>query len=498
MQSTFSRFILLARRWWWLVALGVILCGGTTYAISKKIHPIYRASATLIVNFQTSPSSYDNTTAGMQAVPTYAQLLTSPTLLNSVLAHYQKGMTLQQLTPMVSVVPKPNSQIIELDVDNTDPTLAMNLANEISNQFVQYANAQLNASVVPVYAVLPTSPERPKPLQDAGIAALAGLGLALALIFLFEWIDDRPRTPEEVQDIFGLDVLAVFPRLSRRERSKSSEEIPALAEGCRMMSAGVNSAHAIKPFKGIMVTSALAGEGKTATAINLATFLAMAGKRVLLLDADLRRPVLHHQFHLDNHHGLMSALMDSWMDLELDLNDQPTDVPMLRVVTAGTIPSNPAEVLQSSQAHKLFNFFQKMPEFDYVIFDTPPLLPVADAQILASYIQTVVLVVDVSQTTRKSLLRARRVLNKTRATVLGVVINKSHWPDDGEIRQYLNKMRRPKVSIDMARPPMPPHTPPVENGDIVGITGSSRVNDWQDPGITIPYPHQHKDKHEES
>ncbi len=311
MQNTVSYFMLLAKRWWWLVILGIVLCGGTTYVISKKTHPVYLATATLIVNFQTSTSSFDSVRASVEAVPTYAQLLTSPAVLQPVLALHP-GMTMNQLNAMITVTPKPNSQLIELDVENTNPTLAMNLANEISDQFVQYVNPELTASVLPVHAVLPTVPVRPRPLQDGGIGALVGLGLALALIFLFEWIDDRLDDPEEVQSVLGMETLAIIPRLSHGQRLKSPKESPDMAEACRLLCAGLNAAQDIRPFKMVMVTSALAGEGKSTVAANLASFLAFAGKQVLLVDADLRSPVQHLHFQLNNTVGFSDTLVQTY------------------------------------------------------------------------------------------------------------------------------------------------------------------------------------------
>src|SRR5260370_2693660 len=385
MQNTLSHFTLLIKRWWWLVALGIVLCSGTTYVISKLIHPVYQATAILIVNFQTSPSSYDSVSASLQAVQTSAQLLQSPAVLGPVLALHP-GMTLKDLTAMITVTPKPNSQLIELDVDNTNPTLAMNIANEISNQFVQFVNPQLSASVLPVYATRPTSPIRPRPLQDAGIGALVGLGLALALIFLFEWIDDRLASPEEVQDLLGMETLAIITLLSRRELIKKAEEVPALAEACRMLCASLNAAQALRPFKLVMVTSALAGEGKSTVAANLASFLALAGKRVLLVDADLRRPVQYRHFQLDNSRGLSHALVPTSSLHEMEPQSQATKIQRLRGLTAGVPSSHSAELLQWPPTDKLFDYFMKAP-FDYILFDTPPLLPVADAQALASHIQ---------------------------------------------------------------------------------------------------------------
>lgn len=485
MQSPLSRYTTIAKRWAWLIVLGVVICGGGTYAVSKLKHPVYQASATLVLSVCTPSSSASECINGtITAIPTYAQLLNNPVVLDPVLAQHQ-GLTLTQLNAMLSVKPQPNTQIIELDVQGTDPQLAMQLANEVSQGFSQYVNANYPAIVRILPAQLPTEPYGPKPLAYAGLGALVGLGLALALIVIFEWIDDHLKSPEEVQEILGLDTLTIIPKLAKKERGKNAEEIPMLAEGCRKLCASLNAAQALKPFKGVMVTSALADEGKTTIAANLASFLAMAGKRVLFVDADLRRPMLHRHFQLDNYRGLTSAFMEKWSQFEQELHDQPTEIPTLRVLTTGVIDFNPAELLQSSVAYQIFSYLQKAPQFDYVIFDTPPLLPVADAQILASYIQTTVLVVDALKTPRKVLLRARRLLNKTRTSVIGVVLNKSSWSDYGDIRHYLTDMQQPRTGTSLAMLPLsPPDTPPLNGG--------------VDSTVTITIPRQQKGRDEKS
>lgn len=434
MQNTLSRFILLAKRWWWLVLLGIVLCGGTTYTVSKLTHSVYQASALLIVDFQTSPSSYDSVSAGTIAVPTYAQLVTSPIVLQSVLPLHP-GMTLTQLDAMITVTPKPNTQLIEIDVENSNPKLAMNLANEISDAFVQYVNPQLTASVFPVYATLPTSPVKPKPLQNAAIGALAGLGLALALVFLFEWFDDRPDNLEEMQDMLGMEALATIPRLGRGQRGRVGET-PALTEACRMLCASLSAASEIRSFKLLLVTSALDGEGKSMIAAHLASFMAQAGNRVLLVDADLRRHMQDQLFQLDEFTGLSHILAEKQVQPQMiESQYQTTDIPTLYVLGAGIASSESAKLLQSPSAIHLFNYLKKAP-FDYILFDTPPLLPVADTQFLASHIQTAVLVVDPSKTPRKILVRAKRILNRTRTTILGIVVNRCRWPEYGYIRAY--------------------------------------------------------------
>jgi capsular exopolysaccharide synthesis family protein len=469
MRSSLSRYMLIVRRWAWMIILGVLICGSITYVVTKLMHPVYQATTLVVLTITTSTSPYDNTTAALALQPTYAQLMNTPQVLGPVAAKH--GMTMQQFSPMVSIKAQSNTPIIEIDVDNHDPRLAAQIANEIAQSFVQYSSTGLGGVVQPqiVAAQPPVDPIKPKPALDAGIGALVGLGLALALIVAFEWMDDRLKTPEEIQDLMGLDTLTVIPALSQKQRVKNAEDTPALAEGCRILCASLNRLQETHPFKLVMVTSSLAGEGKSTIAANLASFLAMAGKRVLLVDADLRHPVLDQHFQLDNRQGLSNAFLEMWAQIEVGLEGQPTEIPSLRVLTAGVLPSNPAELLQSPLAQQLFKHFKETKQFDYVIFDTPPLLPIADAQILASYIPTTVLVVDASKTARKLLVRAQQVLNRTGTQIVGVVLNKSQWLEYGDIREYLSNVQqqRPRADLSMS---IPPATPPT-NGTVDGDQG---------------------------
>jgi capsular exopolysaccharide synthesis family protein len=502
MQNLLIHYKMLAKRWLWLVILGIVLCGGGTYVVSKLTQPVYQASALIVLNLGSpATSAYDNTSASIAALPTYAQLITNPTVLNHVIAKH-KGLTLNQLNAMISVKPPDNTQIIELDVQSTDPHLAMQLANEVSNSFAQYASNHLPGNMQILPAQLPVAPVSPKPLLYAGIGVLVGLALALTLIIAFEWIDDRLASPEEVQEILGFDTLTIIPRLSRKQNPMDAEKTPGLAEGCRVLCASLNAAQAFKPFKLVMVTSALAGEGKSTIAVHLASFLAMAGKSVLLVDANLRHPVLDQHFQMDNQEGLSNAFLEKGTSIKTELDGRITEIPTLRVLTSGVLPSNPPELLQSPLAQQLFDLFKKSSQFDYVIFDAPPLLPVADAQILASYVHATVLVINASKTPRRVLLRAKQVLKRTRTTVIGVALNKSPWPDYNDIRQYLRGIA-PKAKSDVTMPPSPPvdditiPTTPRMNGNgmaesdsTISIPTTPRMNgnEVADPNSTITIP----------
>jgi polysaccharide biosynthesis transport protein len=454
MKNPFSYYTVLAKRWAWMVILGIILCSSASYGISKITHPVYQASATLNLNLGTSSSPYENFTVSVQAVPTYAQLLISPTVLGPVVKRHP-GLTLKQLMAMITVKPQTNTTLIELDVENRDPRLARDLANEVSESFVQFVNGTVQ--VLP--AQIPTDPVRPKTLENTGIGALVGLGLALALIVIFEWIDDRPKRSEEVQELLGAELLTVFPWLSRGERTKRAEEIPALAEGYRLLAADLDLAQKVKPFKLVMVTSALAGEGKSSIATNLASFLAMAGKQILLVDANLSSPALDHHFEPEKRPEPGSAFTEAWA-VFFTLSYDQTDIPNLHVLRAEVLPSNFMGLLPTPRGNQFLERLQKAP-FDYVIFDTPPLLPAADTQILASSVQAIVLVVDPSKTPRKLLLRVKHLLDRLRTPVVGVVINKSRWPEHREIRQYLKDARHHRRAIPAT--PRPPETPSVND-----------------------------------
>ncbi len=448
MKSPLNYYVVLVKRWAWLVILGVIVCSATTFIVSRAIPPTYQASSTVMLNIDTSTSSYDNFNASVQSIPTYVQLFTNPSVLQRVVDQHP-GLTLNQLASMLSVKPLPNTQLIEVDVQSSDPKLATQLANEVGQSFAQFANEQLSGTIQVIPGQQPADPIHPKPLLYTGIAAAVGLALALALIIIFEWVDDPVTSVEEVQKLIGADLLTVIPRLSRKQRARARrvEEVAALAEGCRMLSFNLSLEQTVNPFKQVVVTSVLAGEGKSTVAAHLAVFLANTGKRVLLVDANMRRPVLDQYFQLEKGLGLVDLLLKNGEPVDEKMKSWTTNIAGLHALTTEVSLLNTADLLQTQGIDRLFDYFNKAP-FDYILFDTPPLLPVVDAQILAARAHMTVLVVDASKTPRKMLVHAGQVLARSRATTLGIVINKSQWSDYNAMLQYPQDNRRSKQRSD--------------------------------------------------
>jgi Mrp family chromosome partitioning ATPase len=169
---------------------------------------------------------------------------------------------------------------------------------------------------------------------------------------------------------------------------------------------------------------------------------------------------------------------------QFDLNGQITEIASLRILPAGTLPANPVELLQSQFAQKLLQYFHETPDFDHIIFDTPPLLPVADAQILASYIDATILVGDISKTPRKLFARAIHILRQRGTNVVGMVLNKSQWPNYGDIRDYLNSLPQERSKVRY----------PVLATD--GVIRRTTNGNGKLPDVTtaiMPIPHQPSD-----
>lgn len=192
-----------------------------------------------------------------------------------------------------------------------------------------------------------------------------------------------------------------------------------VAEAYRVLRTNLQFSAVDKPLKTILVTSSVPQEGKSMVIANLAISIASTGNKTLLVDADLRRPKQHKNYLLENHIGLSNFLAEN---LPLDTVINPTKVDTLHVITSGPVPPNPAEILGSERMNKFIEEVSSI--YDTVLFDTPPVNSVADASILSSRMDGVILVVEAGSTEREAVIIAKQQLEKVNARILGVVLNK--------------------------------------------------------------------------
>lgn len=432
-MGTILRYaLLLAKRWIWMLVAGALVCGATTYGISTLLRPVYQASTYLIITI--GSSTHPSITESLQAVPTFAQLITTPSVLAPVVALHP-GMSVQDLQAMLTIKPQTNTQIIELDVRADNPSLAAELANQVSQSFAQYVNTDAPGTVRFMPSQMPVQPVQPRPLENAGIGTVVGLLLMILLSLFFEWIRNCPTSVEQIQELLDTEIITLLPRLPRKAYLSGTWQ--ATAEKYHMVCASLNVAQASRPFKVVIFTSALAGEGKSTVISQVAMNLAQAGKRVLLVDLNIHRPVLAQRFRLPSQPGLTNLLAsDIGEGLHLEQYSQASEVSGLHVLTVGTQRMNSAEFLQALITSQFLACLRQT-TFDYILLDAPPLFSVADSQILLPALEAVVLVVNGARTPRRVLARTRQVLGRLRTTrVLGVIINQSPWRDYADMHPY--------------------------------------------------------------
>ncbi len=289
------------------------------------------------------------------------------------------------------------------------------------------ANADLTESggvQVLTPADVPSNPISPKPLRNLVLGLVAGALVGIAVALLIDHLDDSIRSKEEAERLTGKPALGVIPRATTRKDRLSElaslvDPSSASAEAYRSLRTSVKFLGIDKPLRTVLVTSAAASEGKTVTAANLAAVLAQSGDRVLLVGADLRRARVQDLFGAPTSPGLTSLILEGLPTAgavyELD------ELPNLHLMPSGPVPPNPAEILGSESAEALLRSLGDT--YDIVVIDSPPVLPVTDAQVLSRYVDAVLVVVAYNETSRRGLGRAVELLGQVHAPVVGAVLN---------------------------------------------------------------------------
>ncbi|MGH9223242.1 MAG: polysaccharide biosynthesis tyrosine autokinase [Acidimicrobiales bacterium] len=293
-------------------------------------------------------------------------------------------------------------------------------------------------------AKIPAEPSSPKPVRDAVLGALVGLLVGCGIVMLREQLDDRIRSVADVEATLGVPLLAELP--FDPESAEKPGQVATIARPQGLLSEAVRSLRTSiqylgvdQPVKLLVVTSAVPGEGKSVVAANLAAAYAQAGHRTVLIGADLRRPRLSELFQVQpGTPGLVDAVARRWSDKDAAPGANPGDDksldrlltrPMrnLAFIHAGPTPPNPAELLGTRRMHELLG--QLGAAADVVILDTPPLLPVTDAAVLAAKADGVIIVLAMNESRRQAVTRAKAIIEGTHARLLGVVINKATRSD---------------------------------------------------------------------
>jgi non-specific protein-tyrosine kinase len=255
------------------------------------------------------------------------------------------------------------------------------------------------------------------------IGVFVGIMLAVGLAFLLEYLRDTVNSHEEIDQIIGVPTLGVIGQISGGRNVLITADKPRspIAEAYRVLRANVEFSAIDGRLQTLLITSSSPSEGKTTTTANLAIASAQAGKHVILVDADLRRPTLHRLFGMENTRGLSAALLQDGGGV-IDDHLLPTGIENLSLMPSGPIPPNPADLLGSRRMVELINKLKS--KADMIFFDSPPLLAVADSSLLARVCDGAIVVVLTNSTRGEVLRRAADQLEQAGAKLLGVVLNR--------------------------------------------------------------------------
>lgn len=277
----------------------------------------------------------------------------------------------------------------------------------------------------PQFGQKPVKPSVSRNLMlSALLGGLAGVGLAL----LRDWLDHVYHSPKELQEGLAAPLLGVVPYLSGRAGSTISQSLAALQgserfaikEALRNLFANFRLLRADKPVRLVAITSSAQGEGKTTTTALFAQTLAQLGQRVLLVDADMRRPMLHRYVGVDNLEGFSSVLTDPEIALEGVVR---TVQPGLDLLTAGPVPPDPTQLLSSERCGAVAQMIRSLPGYDLVLFDTPPALLLSDPVLLPEHLDGLIFLVGLSRVNRDLPAQALQRVRDTGVDVLGVLAN---------------------------------------------------------------------------
>lgn len=433
------RFVRVLRNRLWMIIVCPLVAALAAGIVSFALPPVYEARVVLLVRPSQPLGSSDPTAAALtsdQISRTYASWMTERPLLESVSADLGLNIKPADLAKKIKVTPQPNTTILDVTAQDTNPVLARDLANRLVADFIaevkkvqqqetQLPNARSGDNLVIISpAVVPEKPVSPNKVLNVAAALVAGLLVALGVAFLLDYLDQSIKSDEELTERLGLIAIghiAFAPAGKERlaELVTLDSQSPA-SEAYKALRTSLLFSTIDQELKTIVVTSAAPEEGKSRTAANLAVVLAGAGHKTVLIDADFRRPSLHKIFGRVRNVGLSNLIVQD--AIENEAITAVEWVPNLWLITSGPIPPNPSELLGSGRMKELMARLRSA--FTYLILDTPPVNAVTDAPVLASAANATILVVEQGRTTFPALAHAKRMLDRVGAHTVGVVMNK--------------------------------------------------------------------------
>lgn len=466
-----QQYLTILKERWSTAAIAAVLVLAVVSTLTLTRTPTYTATNRVFVQTEAGGSVSERSSGvnfASQQIITYADLAKTPIVLDPVIEELGLDLTADELADRISTTIPEDTLIIDITASSVDPEVASAIANATSESLRTQVSAleaptqeaaatgttEEGLEAVPSTvelteisaAATPSSPASPNIPRDLALGVLLALLAGLAAAVVLDFLDNRVRRPADIEALYDLPVIGSIPSVhSSQNVALIAAQKPSSvqAEAYRELRTNLHFMLTADRMNTLLVTSSLSGEGKSSTAINLAQVLAQAGDRVLLVDADLRRPSLATELGLERTVGLTTVLIG---DVELDDVTQPLETAGLDVLTSGPIPPNPSELLGSEAMRSLLEAASEA--YDYVVVDTAPLLAVTDAVALSRFVDGSLVVAQSDRVKKQQLGEALAKMDSVDARVLGVVV--SNAPRDvRDVYTYLpgEESSEPAVSV---------------------------------------------------
>lgn len=421
---------MLRRRWRFLLAgglLGACLASVFTYSMA----PVYESSARLFIssNYSDSTDAAQGGRFATERVRSYATLVSGQTLSNRVTSR-MGGLDARTLQSSVSALVVPDTVILEIRYSDGDPETARTASQAYAEELgllvkeLETPDGMLESPIQATIvdnASLPSSPTTPQPLRDILLGSVIGLVLGMLLAWGRDVLDAGVKADADLADVTSAPVLGHIPydaEAIRRPLVTSLGPMHPRSEAFRVLRTALQFLSVDAKLKSIVVTSSVPSEGKTSVAVNLGLTLARGGSSVVIVECDLRRPKATEYLAIDVVVGLTDVLAG-----QVELSDalSRSDALGCTLLSSGSLPPNPAELLQSNAMKNVVKELREA--FDYVIIDAPPLLPVTDAAVLSSVADGAILVVRHGRTTADQVRQSVARLEVTGVQPAGLVLS---------------------------------------------------------------------------
>lgn len=426
-------YVRILRKRWLTILITALVVVGLAGAMTALQTKQYASSTQFFVSVSGSDTAQlqQGSTFTQQRVKSYAQLLSTPRALDPVVKELGDDTATADLADKITVTTPPDTVLLEVSVTDTSAERAQEIATAIGDTFPDVIAeiekpSKSKSSPIKVSMVKPattgSAPVSPQPVRNLGLGLVLGLLLGFGLAVVRHLVDTTVRTDDDVEEITEEPIIGAVhfdPRAGKEPLIVESDPSSPRSEAFRAVRTNLMFVNAASHPRTILLTSSIPGEGKSTTIANLALTLAQSGSSVCLVEGDLRRPRLLDYLGLEGSAGLTDVLIER---ASLDDVLQPYGADKLEVIGAGAIPPNPSELLASDAMSRVLTLLSA--RFDYVLIDTPPVLPVTDAVVLSTKVDGVIVLVGTTIVRKEQLESTLESLGAVENNLLGLVLNR--------------------------------------------------------------------------